>query len=250
MAQRDSWTKLGAEFLVIVVGVLVALAVDQWRDDRSDRVLGDFYLSALERDLRSDSSLLATDLGRARSTLHSLALLDSLVGGLRTPPDAETLNVALDRLTSVIDPPIATGTLQDLMSSGNSRLIEDPDVRGALLGYSTYTERARTWLAELREVGGPGSYPTSLLRSPFRTFMLRGPVAPGGSRPDARSAPDPILTLDALVRDSTQVREWLSRKEESMVSTAELLDLILRGFNLPLLESVRAARSGEATASN
>ncbi len=43
-----------AEFVVIVVGVLVALGVDSWASERSDRVLERDYLERLLDDVRYD----------------------------------------------------------------------------------------------------------------------------------------------------------------------------------------------------
>jgi hypothetical protein len=48
--------RLVAEFLVIVVGVLVALGVDSWAGDRADRVLEREYLHRLLDDVNSPSS--------------------------------------------------------------------------------------------------------------------------------------------------------------------------------------------------
>ena len=44
------------EFIVIVLGVLVALAVDDWRDYRSDRVLEQHLIGRLAADLRADEA--------------------------------------------------------------------------------------------------------------------------------------------------------------------------------------------------
>ena len=44
---RIPWTRLGAEFVVIVVGVLVALAADAAWDSHDDRQAERGYLAAL-----------------------------------------------------------------------------------------------------------------------------------------------------------------------------------------------------------
>jgi len=89
-------TKLVGEFILVVVGVLVALAVESALEDRADDKLRDQYLSRLTLDLAADKSLLLASFYAAEvwpltpntSTyldLHStgnLRLLDDI--GLRT----------------------------------------------------------------------------------------------------------------------------------------------------------------------
>ncbi len=54
---RRSVARISAEFLLIVLGVLVALAVDRWSESRADRELEVMYLERLRGDMigsRSD----------------------------------------------------------------------------------------------------------------------------------------------------------------------------------------------------
>jgi hypothetical protein len=51
-------TKLIGEFILVVVGVLVALAVESALEDRADDKLRDQYLSRLTLDLAADKSAL------------------------------------------------------------------------------------------------------------------------------------------------------------------------------------------------
>ena len=56
MAMRLDWRRLFGEFVVIVVGVLVALWVDQLREARVNAGLEIEYLESLVTDLESDLS--------------------------------------------------------------------------------------------------------------------------------------------------------------------------------------------------
>lgn len=47
-------SRLAAECFVIVIGVLVALGVDNWANERADRVLEQDYLQRLLDDVRYD----------------------------------------------------------------------------------------------------------------------------------------------------------------------------------------------------
>ena len=51
---RINWQQSATEFVVIVVGVLAALAVDQWRSERNDRKTEVEYITRLRIDVEAD----------------------------------------------------------------------------------------------------------------------------------------------------------------------------------------------------
>ena len=53
-SRRGPWIRAASEFVVIVVGVLMALTFDQWNADRQDRATELGYLTGLASDLRDD----------------------------------------------------------------------------------------------------------------------------------------------------------------------------------------------------
>jgi hypothetical protein len=54
MTTEKRWKRLLAEFTIIVVGVLVALAVDDYRNERADRGLEEHLLVRLRADIQRD----------------------------------------------------------------------------------------------------------------------------------------------------------------------------------------------------
>lgn len=48
------WSRLGIEAIVIIVSVLAALALDDWRDARADREVERYLLVSLHGDLTAD----------------------------------------------------------------------------------------------------------------------------------------------------------------------------------------------------
>lgn len=131
-------TKLVGEFVLIVVGVLVALAVESALEDRADDKLRDQYLSRLALDLEADKRAL---LGRIdfftdvrRFSQDVLTWLDS-----DAPVDQGTLLAAFYAAEVW---PLApnTSTYLDLHSTGNLRLLDDIDLRMKLAIYYNKAE--------------------------------------------------------------------------------------------------------------
>ena len=137
--------RLAAEFFVIVVGVLVALGVDSWANDRADRVLEREYLQRLLDDARYD--------------LRELAFLDSIgrIGldasvALASPEQAADLTPAILVATVAAaaaerQPDLSRSTYRELLSSGRIDLIQSVDVRVALAAYDRFIlETEGVWM--------------------------------------------------------------------------------------------------------
>lgn len=160
------------EFVVIVVGVLVALGVDDFRSTMDDRNLETYYLEQLSGDLASDEA----ELGRMVAALDSLEvaghrwstlledplsrpLLDDISGIDVSWSFVPRLHLKLGHLK------VARATYDEILGSGNLRVIRSPVLRRSLAEYYLQAERlaayeaqwtqplTESWLAELREKG-------------------------------------------------------------------------------------------------
>ena len=74
------WLRWLGEFAIIVVGVLVALAVDSYREDLIDVEREQIYLTNLHTDLEVDANNLLAAVGYARSGLRQIESLMYLQG--------------------------------------------------------------------------------------------------------------------------------------------------------------------------
>jgi hypothetical protein len=126
-------TKLVGEFILIVVGVLVALAVESALEDRADDELRDQYLTRLAMDLEADKTGLEgrieffTDVQR-----FSQDVLTWLDGD--APLDRRVL-LASFYAAEVWPMSASTSTYRDLHSTGNLRLLDDIDLRMKMAVY-------------------------------------------------------------------------------------------------------------------
>ena len=133
--QSIAWTRLAAEFIVIVVGVMVALAVDQWMDALGDRELEIEYADRLRDDLAADTFRFAEV-----EQLYELkiSMLGELLEARETPPsvtDADGMLSRLDvsRITQM--PEMRSETFREMESSGTLGLLRDVTLRGNLATY-------------------------------------------------------------------------------------------------------------------
>lgn len=137
------WLRAIGEFLVIVVGVLVALAVDSWASSRSDRVLEQEYLSRLLDDVRYDLSEI--DFVTA-VTAAGEVYADSLLSDPGAFGEPDRLVAAVLLAANARNPDLSRNTLRELVSSGRIALIRSAEVRRALAAYDrAVTEQEGYW---------------------------------------------------------------------------------------------------------
>lgn len=143
VSEPRSWQRLLSEFVVIVVGVLVALAVDEWRDTRSDRALERQYLDRLQGDLAQTRIRLDTIRLQLAGAVRNADFVEPyLWGRTRLPGDTSTVVAALYRASRSLAPDLANSlprtTFLELQSTGRIGLIRSIPIRTAVQEY--YTE--------------------------------------------------------------------------------------------------------------
>jgi hypothetical protein len=134
MSSRKLTSRLLAEFGVITLGVLVALAIDSaWKvhQDRQDEKL---YLEAVLEDLElsiSNLELTIEAADRAQTQLDRVRHIASL----DVPADSAPgfISAIVSAVGYQATPIISRAAVQDLISTGNLRLIRDREVRRAIL---------------------------------------------------------------------------------------------------------------------
>jgi hypothetical protein len=127
-------SRLTAELVVIVVGVLIALAVDAGWESRQDRSRLAAYLSQIRSDLVATEAALqeaiATD-SLARFGAGQLEL--GLNAHPTAPPDSLDVWLVMTTQASLFHP--RSGTVQALVRSADIRLVSDPELHQSLVEY-------------------------------------------------------------------------------------------------------------------
>jgi len=135
------WGVLSIEFVVVVVGILGALWVDSWREERTDRGLETRYLTRLHQDLKASRETLIEVIDRHESTAGDLR---SALEELRTRSGPAGIEVLRETLGSATDLSVYTpehSTYEEMVATGNLGLIRDDSVRIALSRYDRWLQR-------------------------------------------------------------------------------------------------------------
>ncbi len=245
---RQRMARLAAEFLIIVIGVLSALAVDQWRDDRKDRELARFYLAALEDDLRADSSAIAQAVERAEEVGQAAVALDQLVRSADAPPDSLEFLLEVEWLLSAVNVRPNTATFEDMTGSGNSRLLRNPELRNRLQRYTNLVRSIREGITENARGVERNSLPPALLDPSISEGLRLRLQSQGDSREILPAVMDPAAVLQALRRDPGNVGEFLRRRQLHAAYVVGDLTWLLENRTIPMLADIRSERAGRPLA--
>jgi hypothetical protein len=219
-------TKFVSEFVVIVVGVLAALSVDSWRENRTDRGLERRYLEQIVADCQENLRLIVE--AKALEQRH-MDVAESLWRAAQRdlPPSADSVGAWLERRDGswwYSDPRLRAGTITALAQTDDFALIRDARVRSGILGY---VSQLQADLEEFRR--GVQAHMEAQTRLDIRGEVgLTPDVSPGSPRAVRLylaivSDPEGRAALSSL-RNGYEIRIWyLGQIEEA---TTALLDLL------------------------
>jgi hypothetical protein len=201
MSTRLNWRFLLGEFVVIVVGVLMALWVDQLREARGNAELEIEYLASLLTDLDADLAQFDTTEVWMRRQESAAATVLALYEGSPPTEDVVDLVAAVETAGWQYSPSITRNTIEDLRSTGNLRLIRDPALRRAIAAYYRTVEEVSIPLADMRDRiwAQYDARVANVLRPGVRLGVLQRPESFGyGVTSDALEAAEPP-SLEELI---------------------------------------------------
>lgn len=140
MTRKVNWWQAFAEVGILVAGVALALAADAWADRRAERAEERSYLLALRADFETTDSIFRYRLAGQNAQINHnkelIQLLSQPVGAV--PVDSLDGLVRRAFLWTPFVPVLAT--YEDMVNSGDLRLIRSSDLREGMAEFVSYME--------------------------------------------------------------------------------------------------------------
>jgi hypothetical protein len=155
-----NWQYAAGEIAIIVVGILLAISLDNCNEARIARRTEAEYVTRLAEDLRTDTATFSMVDRGLRSKTAALSLADSVVRGTAALPDTLRFLQALVSGSNFAwnQPRVRTTTFEELQSTGNLRLLRNQSLRAQVVRYYTSAEGDYLRIAGRRTRYGPLTY--------------------------------------------------------------------------------------------
>ena len=221
------------EISLVVIGILIAIQIDGWRDDRELAHLRDQYTDALLADLREDSASLMYDF---EFIVQDRDMLSAARARLTAPAaNGDTARaVVLGGWFPFFDPSsdiVNRATLTALVQSGDVKLYPK-EVRDAIIRHATLVDRTASVLREnvaiLRDAMMANPLPAAPSAVPaMNEISVSGPLVQQlwDATPDA----DIAAAIIALVGSKSIFSDIVSGQRCELLISSLTLAAILRG---------------------
>jgi hypothetical protein len=140
---RKYFIYAAGEVLLVMIGILLALQVNNWNEWRKDRNAEDIILESLLFDMESNKRQIKRKIeGTKRSVEEMIAKRKFLLASPDAVSDADldTL-IGVMNMRSSFDPNV--GTLNELLNSGSIRVINNGDLRKMISSWSSNMDEVR-----------------------------------------------------------------------------------------------------------
>jgi hypothetical protein len=146
--RQHDWSAVVVEIIVVIVGLMLAFQMDRWWEQRGEHAQEAQYVARLIADVEAD--VVALEHAVKLQTIR-LDLADLLMAVVEDPEEATRRPVeflgAVMQATFLYTPVPTMHTFEDLRSTGNMRLLRDPDLKNLLYGYYSYEANQRQFQA-------------------------------------------------------------------------------------------------------
>lgn len=151
-AKVQNWFAVGLDFLIVVVGVFIGIEVANWNQARQDRNHERRYYGQLIADLRTDVDTLSFSVKKSREFDEAAELsLARLSGDVAHRAWPGRMATAIHHAGFIYIPQTARGTYNELISTGNLRLLRNSRLKTEIAGYYGAFDSNRQWDSLLRQ---------------------------------------------------------------------------------------------------
>ena len=130
------------ETILVVVGILIALGVNNWNQEKKDHKIGEDYLSRIQRDIVQDTINFRSIITHNNILREDIkGLLDTLYAGVDNIEQVQYMSAIYDKALDQVFSP-NDNTYKGMVSSGTLGLIQNLELKEEIVGlYSDYDQK-------------------------------------------------------------------------------------------------------------
>ena len=130
------------EIVLVVIGILIALQINNWNETRKDRIQEKKFLMRLIDELETDIEQISTSIRANTNRMQRAEFLMKTVDNPQLAIDSSSYFVrSIEYAGYTHFPVISDNTFEEIKSSGKLSLITNESIRGALQQYYSWTSK-------------------------------------------------------------------------------------------------------------
>lgn len=134
------------EILLIVLGILIALQVNNWNEEQRGKKEEKYILSNLNFESRKNLKLLKEHQAVFKSSIHSCKLILDLIGRPVSEIEKYNLDSLVSMIIDVFDYSPTQNVINELLSTGRMKLISSDTLKSVLFEWSAgMNEKEEAW---------------------------------------------------------------------------------------------------------
>ena len=202
------------EIVLVVIGILIALSINNWNEGRKDLITEQNYLKRLLADLKGDYETLTFSEGLTKSRIDQIYTLQAIINPspAQAPENPETVIVSIEKVTWRSYLPLSKIVFNELLSTGKMSVIRSEQLRSLL---SSYYEDADHWemILNLEDAQKEFSHATAGLLSTDMLKSIENSSALRNSYPDQQFEiniePHEFSRIVSDFSSNTEAQKWL-----------------------------------------
>ena len=141
---KEMWPAYLIEIIVIILGISITLALEEWRDNSKENHLEQIYLKNIRSDIGTDLKSLSLAISGTNKLLQRG---NELLGYTRSPDNKNVSPIQVhEDVRAILGRPnfiTSDASFTDLKSSGNLHLIKDIQLKNLLFAYYSETQHIK-----------------------------------------------------------------------------------------------------------
>ena len=139
------------EIVLVVIGILIALAVNNWNQEKKEQRLGDDLLVRIHRDLVKDTTNFRNDIIRNDALREDLKkLLVELYDGINDMEEVKKMSETWDQMLDQAFSP-NDNTYQSMLSSGTLGFIQNQNLKDKIIDLYREYDQTKVLLQSISE---------------------------------------------------------------------------------------------------
>ncbi|WKK67528.1 DUF6090 family protein [Lutimonas zeaxanthinifaciens] len=127
------------EIILVVIGILIALQINTWNEERKSKKATLVYMDRLIDDLKSDTIMLSDHIQAALLKNQFCKTIRNVVDQNEIIQDSNDFVIKLQGVGRALRPSVSTNTIEDLKSTGNLKLVKELEITNSIRNYYNFS---------------------------------------------------------------------------------------------------------------